>query len=166
MDKLTIEPGVGIGTIKLGMSKEEVAKCIKEYNQKYNEEHFVNNYFQAVFRVKYDSNGKVNWIEIPSSVQEVFDCVFMDIDVFRTKAIDLVEEIDKITKYDRNYIELGYAYHFPEIGLLFWRPIVLTEEDLEKEWFKELDPEIQQDEMRNLFFETVTVFKGDINSFM
>ncbi|EJL31964.1 hypothetical protein [Brevibacillus sp. BC25] len=157
MDKIIIEPGVGIGNIKFGMSKEEVALCIQEYESKHNKEYFVTSYFESAFMVKYDSNEKVAFIQIPSSLKNVFHCVFSDIDVFRTKVTDLVEKLDTISNYDRNDRELGGTYDFPELGLLFWRPNVLTEEDLEKEWFKELDPEIQEDEMRNLYFESVCI---------
>jgi hypothetical protein len=43
--------------------------------------------------------------------------------------------------------------------LSLWRRNVLNDEDLEADWFKELKPSIQEDEMRNLYFETVTIFK-------
>ncbi|MBG9943820.1 hypothetical protein ABE237_06565 [Brevibacillus formosus] len=157
MDKLTIEPGIGIGTIKFGMDKEEVEECIQEYKRKYNKDNLTTNFFKNSIRVKYDSYEKVNFIEISSNLQDVFECVVINIDVFKTKVVDLVEKIDKISKYDRDDRELGWTYDFPELGLLFWRPNVLTEEDLEKDWFKELDPEIKEDEMRNLFFESVCI---------
>lgn len=36
-------------------------------------------------------------------------------------------------------------YQFPDLGLIFWRGNICNEEDLESEWFKELDPDIQED---------------------
>ncbi|ASJ56408.1 hypothetical protein BP422_24285 [Brevibacillus formosus] len=50
-----------------------------------------------------------------------------------------------------------YQYAFPEIGLGFWRDVVLNEEDLETEEFKNLDPVIQEDSLRNQYFSTVFV---------
>ncbi|MCM3594052.1 hypothetical protein M4D58_26235 [Brevibacillus borstelensis] len=35
MGNLIIEPGKGIGLIKLGMNKDEVEKCIQKYTEKY-----------------------------------------------------------------------------------------------------------------------------------
>ncbi|KQL45325.1 hypothetical protein AN963_27515 [Brevibacillus choshinensis] len=120
MGKLIIEPGQGIGTIKLGTSIAEVNECIEEYDAKYKKDYHqtdrFGNYFTHMFMVEYDSNEKVNFI-----------------DVFNTKAEQLVAVIDTISKYDRDDRELGWTYHFRDIGLSLWRPNILNEEDLEKE---------------------------------
>lgn len=59
MDDLIIEPGKGIGLIKLGMSKDEVEKCIQKYTEKYQKEYHIQDYFKGFFMVEYDSEGKV-----------------------------------------------------------------------------------------------------------
>lgn len=51
---------------------------------------------------------------------------------------------------------LGYTYTFPQLGLSFWRGNVCTEDDVEANWFNELAPDIQVDNKRFLYFETVT----------
>ncbi|MCM3472222.1 hypothetical protein [Brevibacillus borstelensis] len=160
VDNLIIEPGA-IGTIKLGMSKDEVEACIQEYARKYQKEYHVRNYFKNVFRVEYDVNERVDFIEIPSSLKDEFNCLFYDIDVFNTKADDLVNHIDRISEYDRNHRELGYTYFFPELGLSLWRPIIFKEEYMEEDWFKEMSPENQEDEMKHLYFEAVSIAKRD-----
>ncbi|WP_182914714.1 hypothetical protein [Paenibacillus thiaminolyticus] len=38
MDKIIIEPGHAVGTIKLGMTKDEVNQCIQMYMQRYDDE--------------------------------------------------------------------------------------------------------------------------------
>jgi hypothetical protein len=157
MDVLLIEPGKGIREIKLGMTKEEVNECIERYTAKYQKPNYMKNYFKTSFKVKYDSEGKVKFIEIPSELKDDFQCLFMNIDIFNTKADELVRLIDEISPYDRSNTELDTCFTFPALGLKLWRPDVLKEEDLEKEWFKELKPSIQEDTMKNLYFSSVSI---------
>jgi hypothetical protein len=163
MNVLLIEPGRGIGEIELGMTKEEVNDCIERYAAKYQKPYHMDNFIKDSFMVKYDLEGKVNFIEIPSELKDTFQCLFINIDVFNTKADELVRRIDEISPYDRNNPEMDSCFTFPEIGLGLWRPDVLTEEDLEKEWFKELKPSIQEDTMKNLYFKTVFIFHTNID---
>lgn len=109
MGNLIIEPGKGIGLIKLGMNKDEVEKCIQKYTEKYQKEYHIQVYFKGFFMVEYDSEGKVDFIEIPEVLKETFNCLLLGIDVFNTKAEDLVEKIDKISEYDRNQSD-GYTF--------------------------------------------------------
>ncbi|MBY0054662.1 hypothetical protein P4U99_25925 [Brevibacillus agri] len=127
MDNLIIEPGEGIGLIKFGMSKDEVEKCIQSYTEKYQKEYHIQDYFKGFFMLEYDSEGKVDFIEIPEVLKETFNCLLMGIDVFNTKAEDLVEKIDEIAEYDRNQSD-GYTYFFPSLGLSLWRSDIFKEE--------------------------------------
>lgn len=65
---LNIEAGRGIGDVKLGMTKEEVIQCILKYEAEYHRPEHMKNYFKNSFKVKYNSEGKVKLIEIPSDV--------------------------------------------------------------------------------------------------
>ncbi|MGN7470143.1 hypothetical protein [Brevibacillus sp. SAFN-007a] len=71
------------------------------------------------FTFEYDSDGKVSSISISSSLKEVLCCLFQGMDVFQTKAEELVEKIDRISKYERDHPELGWTYDYPELGLSF-----------------------------------------------
>ncbi|UFJ40654.1 hypothetical protein LOK74_22020 [Brevibacillus humidisoli] len=157
MDTLLIEPGIGIGPIKLGMTEREVKDTLQAFSEKYLkiDRHFS---FYSLFKTRYDSDGKVIFVELCCYAKEHFNCLFRDIDVFNTKAEELVEMIDRISRYDRTHWEVGCTYIFPELGLTLWRPSEFKEEDMEAEWFKELRPDIQEDEMRNLYFQTVAVW--------
>jgi len=158
MDTLVIEPGIGIGDIKLGMSKYEFEECIEAYTVKYQNKAHDPDYFNYVFRVEYDTSGKIIFIEIPSGmITTEFNCVFSGINVFNIKAEELVETIDRIAEYDRDQSELGYTYFFPELGLSLWRSRVFKAGDEEEEWFKELCAENQEDELRFLYFESVSI---------
>lgn len=163
MDKLIIEPGKGIGKLQLGMTKCEVEECLEFYTDKYeitqeqNPERFHMKGIKAFFQTEYDCEGKVAFIQVSSAIKDVLTCVFQDVDVFNTKAEELVEKIDRISNYDRDHPELGWTYEYPELGLTFWRPNILMETDMEEDWFKEMLPEIQEDEKRNLYFECVSI---------
>ncbi|MEJ3718407.1 hypothetical protein WGM54_10355 [Paenibacillus polymyxa] len=158
MDNLIIEPKIGIGMIKLGMSKSEVEHCIRSYSNQYDKLDKDPNYFHYVFTIEYDSLGKVNFIEVASHAKEQFNCLFKEIDIFNTKADELVKLIDKISPYERNHPEIGWTYSFPELGLSLWRSRIFNEEDTKEEWFKEMDVEEQEDELRFRYFETVSLF--------
>lgn len=151
MEDLLINEGYSVGLIKFGMKMDEVEHCIKLYSEKYNDS--IGNSFLC----EYDEEGKVVSIQlIIENLREHFHCNFKGIDIFNTKACKLVEIFDDITPYIRDQeASLGYMYQFPDLGLIFWRGNVCTEEELESEWFKELDPDIQEDNKRFLYFETV-----------
>jgi hypothetical protein len=162
MDPIIITPNVGIGPFKLGMSELEVQETFKRYanfrgtdnpnNPSYLEQLFTN--------FEYDSNNKVIFIEI-SNPYDDFDivCLFDGIDVFRTKADELVKEIDKKTKYARDdEAQMGFSYIFKEIQLSLWRPSVMTDDILNSpEFLLEFSPENQELEKRHFYFTTVAI---------
>ncbi|MBY0084912.1 hypothetical protein HP567_000885 [Brevibacillus sp. M2.1A] len=149
MEDIIVEPGIGVGPIKLGMTREEVKAYEQEWPLKY-----------VTFLIQYEEN-KVSFIEVPIDTYNFsggFSCFVYGIDVVHTKATQLAEKIDKISNYTRDEgAKWGDRYAFPEIGLGFWRDVVLNEEDLETEEFKNLDPVIQEDSLRNQYFSTVFV---------
>ncbi|KGE20788.1 hypothetical protein [Paenibacillus wynnii] len=143
---MKVEPGKSIGNLSIGMSKLNVEKLTKKSSPIY-------------FRVDYDSNDQVQYIQLASGIKDLYICEYRNIDLFNTKVKDLVTILDKISPYDRNDSELGYSYVFSEIGLSLWRPRNITEEDFEEEWFKEMSLENQEDERKYLFFESLGVFQ-------
>ncbi|KGX85223.1 hypothetical protein [Pontibacillus marinus] len=159
MDKLIIDPGIGIGNFKLGMNKDDINQCLQEYEANYYSD-YRKHLFRDVFMVKYNSEQVVNFIEIPN-LKDVFQGVYNDIDLFNTKADDLVKMIDKISPYNRDNeeSERGFLYEFPLLGLSLWRGNVLSEEDLNADWSKEIKPDIQEDMIREgMYFESVSVW--------
>lgn len=158
MEKLIIEPGHSIGSIQLGMNKLAVEKVIQDYAARYHCVNHMDNYFESAFRIEYDLEEKVKFIEIPWTLKEVFTCTCRDIDVFNTKAAELVKKLDKISPYDRKHQELGYTYVFPQWGLSLWRSRKFEEDDMQTDWFKKLSPENQEDELRFMYFESVSIW--------
>lgn len=164
MDDLIIEPKRGIGLLSLGMTVDEVEECINAYSNKYLKEYHIHDYFRYAFRVDYSTDGKVSFIEILSDLKNEFNCLFNGIDVFNTKAEELVSSIDQISPYDRNHRELGFTYAFPELGLSLWRSRIFKDEDRNQDWYKEMCPENQEDELRFQYFETVGVESDEYRS--
>lgn len=158
MEKLIFKPHIGVGIIKFGMTKDEVRECIEYYEDNYYRKEHGRNYFKDIFRVEYDDNNKVNFIEVPYIAKSIFLCTYNEIDLFNTKVIDLISSLKKIANYDKSDPELGYSYNFTKLGMILWRPSILTEEDIEKEWFKELSKENQKDELRRLYFESIALY--------
>ena len=75
-------------------------------------------------------------------------------------ASELTEIFENLTPYIKDLdTALGFCYDYPELGLKFWRGQLCTQEDLEADWFKELELEIQEDYKRFLYFEKVTFYE-------
>ncbi|MEC0184428.1 hypothetical protein P4H61_23370 [Paenibacillus peoriae] len=157
MEKIIIEPNIGIGTIKIGMSKAEVENCLQAYTDKFNKSLQDDDYFHYAFKVEYDSDGRVNFIEAASHIKDDFHCLMNGIDVFNTKAEELIKIVDELSPYDRQHPELGWMYSFPKLGLKFWRSSIFNEKDTLEDRFKEMPPENQEEELRFQFFETVSI---------
>lgn len=157
MDTIEIEPGQAIGTIKLGMSRDEVEECIRQYASRYECRDDISFDFSSYFMPEYDSNDRLIALQMTSDVKEHAHCLCHGFHVFRTKADDLVEALDKISPYARTWdASAGFCYLFTEMGLTLYRSRVFTETDLEEEWFLAQSLDAQEDD-RRFYFETVSV---------
>lgn len=160
MAQLIIEPGNGIGKLKLGTTKTEVDEVIKYYTKNYEEGTNYFDFFENAFKVEYDHSGKVKFIEIVSEFKNFFDCICHDIDVFNTKANELVRNLNRISKHEKE-TNGETQYIFASIGLSLWRSSVFTEETMQEDWFKEMCEENQEEEMRYFYFQTVAVYSDE-----
>lgn len=168
-NKLIIEPGVGIGTIKLGMSKEEVEYHISNYKEKYekkvyrdehgNEVHY-DGFFDWAIKIDYGKQGTVIFIEIVRDMITFFDCICYDIDVFRTKAEEIVRKLSEVVHCEPE-MEDETECTLENIGLSLWRSHAFNEVEMEEEWFLEMCEENQEDEKRYMYFQTVAVYPND-----
>ncbi|WCF07550.1 hypothetical protein NDS46_25105 [Paenibacillus thiaminolyticus] len=158
MDTIEIEPGQGIGTIKLGMSRDEVEECIRQYASRYECRDDISFDFSSYFMPEYDSNDRLIALQMINDVKEHAHCLCHGIHVFRTKADDLVEALDRMSPYSRTWdASAGFCYLFADIGLTLYRSRVFTEKDLEEEWFLAQSLDAQEDDKRFFYFETVSV---------
>lgn len=152
---LEIRPNDGIGKIKLGMDREEVYRILGKTGNAQESIEWINNY-----HIEYEKN-KVIFIEIPNLMADRYFVLFNGVDVFKTEAKLLVKHISEYGKYDEADWELGHTYKFPTLGVGLWRPSIFEYEMINDPEFKEMDEEIQRDEIKYLYFEAVCVYKED-----
>ena len=158
---IDVIPGERIGKLHLGMNEKECSEVLESYRK----EHLKGlwNYsLNHVFRIDYDQEGKISFIEMvtgyePELLQVRIHLPEQTVDAFHTKAKLLIPMIDKVSPYDRSEEDNGFAYYFKELGLALWRGNVFEEEQMEEAWYKEMCAENQQDELRFMYFETVSV---------
>lgn len=152
MEILEIKPNEGIGRIKLGMERDEVYRILGKCGDLNETVEWIDDYHLAY------ENNKVVFIEIPYSVSSNNFVLFNGVDVFRTEAKLLVKFISDYGNYDESDREIGFAYKFSTLGIGLWRPSIFEYEMIYDSSFKEMDEEIQIDEMKHLYFEAVCVF--------
>jgi Fe-S cluster biosynthesis and repair protein YggX len=149
MQTILIEPSVGIGPFKLGMTEQEVKAVLEQESAMYSD----------LLSIEYDAKGRVTFLEMSNPDDDSIQFLYGDKDVFRTQANPLINELDKETPYDRDdEAEIGVCFVFKEIAMAFWRPVPLTEEMLQSEEFlREVPPEHREQEKKHLFFSTAAV---------
>ena len=153
MEMLEIKSNEGIGKIKLGMEREEVYRAIDILGDLNSTDEWIGGY-----HIEY-KNNKVVFIEIPNSFADDNFVLFNGVDVFKTEAKLLVKFISDYGSYDKSDRELGYSYKFPSLGIGLWRPSIFEYEMMFDTNFKEMNEEIQRDEMKYLYFEAICVFE-------
>ncbi|MRN54902.1 sedoheptulokinase [Paenibacillus monticola] len=144
LEQIIVQPGQAIGPFRLGMTEAEIGISARNYPMHYN--------------VEYDEAGLASFIEIAEPGEE-WSCRYRDMDLFRTTAKKLIADLDQESPYDRKYAETGCTYLFSSLGLTLWRSSELTEEEMCSEEFKALPADIQEDELRHLYFEAVAVMR-------
>ena len=133
-DKLSYEviPKIGIGPVRLNMTREEVRRVMAEKpfpfyktrNSRYETDAFHRNSFQVFYD---DDKPHVDYIEL--SGNEAYTVLYSGMDVFGTEADELVALISQHAALDENNEELCYSYVFPELELSVWRSIIPESSD-------------------------------------
>ncbi len=120
-----------IGPVQLGMTVGEVKDILGEPD-------FVNGKRQCFLTgimIDFDNDGKVELIEAAPS--ELYSIVFNGIDVHRTLASKVIEQVLSKDNYDHEDPELGYSYVFTGLQLSFWRPVMPEDaHDSEGQYFE------------------------------
>lgn len=132
MREYQVVPKVGIGPVKLGMHRAEVHSLMGTppvgFRKTETERYETDAYHQNGFQVFYAGDEpRVEYIEL--SRDSGFVVYYKGIDVFGTKAEDIVNLIAQDAPFDQNDQELGYSYVFPALELCVWRPVVPESED-------------------------------------
>jgi hypothetical protein len=64
----------------------------------------------------------VEYIELSSGAE--FRAMYRGMDVFGTRAEDVVDRVATDAPFDSHDQELGYSYIFPDLELSLWRPVL------------------------------------------
>lgn len=131
MEKYQVEPYVGIGPVRLGMTRPDVRKAmgepsaVQDVYEKWGIRFPDKDYFyENCFQISYSDQGTVNFIEASMNVR--YSVVYLGLDVHRTTADKFISEIQKIASPDIRALEYPMNLLFPEIDVSIYR------EDMER----------------------------------
>jgi hypothetical protein len=137
MRAYVVNPGVGVGPVRLGMHRDEVRAAMGQEPERFlkagTSRYETDAYHDSAFQVFYEGDEpRVEFIEL--SGHGGFVAFYRGKDVFGTEASDLVEFIARDAPVDDRDPEFGYSFVFPSLELSLWRP-VLPEDDPDGEFF-------------------------------
>lgn len=116
--KIDVSPLVGIGPVRLGMTREEVRAVLGEPNYAQGNREG----FPLGLSVSFTSDGRVEFIE--SSRSDACVAYYCGVPVHGTPVEELIAHISKSAEFDPNDPELGYSYIFKSLQLSLWRATV------------------------------------------
>ncbi|MFC4102474.1 hypothetical protein [Paenibacillus xanthanilyticus] len=166
MDAIIITPHVGIGPFRLGMSREAVEQVFLDLvdwrfddgttaDPSYIEMLFIREHFE------YDTNGRVKFIQLnnPNYLSQFrIPCLFQGVDVFATKAEELIHTLRKehsmIGDIDP---KTGFTFAIKELELCFWREGIMNDDIMKDPGFLEMSEENRELEKRYFYFTTVSI---------
>ncbi|WP_415894565.1 hypothetical protein ACMXYQ_08965 [Neptuniibacter sp. PT34_22] len=123
MKHFAIEPNVGVGPIKLGMSKAEVIDLFGQPEFENNER----TVYLSGFMVDFDELNHVEFIEVAKS--DLFEATYEGINLHNVSASQAVEHVCKFDSYDNSDPELGHSYIFKKLQLSLWRGTLPEDEN-------------------------------------
>lgn len=127
MKALEVSPLVGVGSVKLGMSRDEVHAVMGappvSFKKVPTSRHPTEAWHQSGFQVFYGGiEPRVEFIELSANCGFEVRCLGQP--VFQTPASKLVKQLATISPFDQSDRELGYSYVFPALELAVWRPVM------------------------------------------
>ena len=181
MKTILVIPNEGIGSLKLGMSPAQVLDAINEELADLPD--ISNNDMQIsetnegagvtvrymkgpyFFMVHY-MNGISAEISVNRDLRESARVVLYDIDIFLTKAEQIVNRLKQKSRLvcDWEDEQLAYDYDFTDIGIRFWRDGVFHEKLLLDREYMEMMKDVIEEEYRYLYFDIITVKKNYIKN--
>jgi hypothetical protein len=127
MPDYIVQPFIGIGPVRFGMSRDDVRHAMPEQSQPFrkgtNGEHETDAFHQNGFQVFYTgATPTVEYIEL--SRDSGLRALYRDLDVFTTPVDEVAAFIARDATFDESYWEFPYSYIFRELQLILWRPVV------------------------------------------
>ena len=118
MKHFEIIPNIGIGPVKLGMDRSDVGTIMGSVEFSNDE----SDGFLSGFRVDYDINNKVEFIELAESNK--YEAVFNGICLHHMPADEVVAYLSTLDTYNKEDPELGSSYTFKKLNMSIWRSSV------------------------------------------
>ena len=127
-----IVPHVGVGPIKLGMTRDEVRRVMpvpcSPYRKSQGDLHETDAFHEYAYQVYYNGESPVvEFIELSDGLDYIAS--YRGTDVFSTPAAEMVVLVSREAAFDPDYWELGRSYTFPSIDIALWRPVLPEESD-------------------------------------
>lgn len=113
-----IQPRIGVGPVKLGMTRSAVHEALgrPEWSDKEREG------FLGGFFVDFDEAGRVEFIELAKSNE--FEATFEGACLHRMKADEAMRIVSQLDHHDQNDPEVGYSYIFLKLQMSLWRGLI------------------------------------------
>lgn len=139
MIEYVVEPFIGVGPVRLGMSRDQVKLAMPEPSKPFRKSkdnpHLTDAFFENGFQVFYGGDPpEVEYIEL--SRDAGFRVLYRELDVFATSADEVVAFISRDAPFDTSDWEVPYSYVFRDLQLSLWRPVVPeSDKDTEGHYF-------------------------------
>jgi len=136
METIVVYPQKGIGNILFGMTRQAVEQTLlSTYYEEPLKEGILVRYND--FHITYKDN-MVD--EICINNLDHYRVVFNNIDLFHTKAEEILDSLKRLSDYncDGEDEYLSWTYYFKDLGMTLWRESVFHPKLLQKEWFQNI----------------------------
>lgn len=143
-----VEPGVGCGPVRLGMTRPEVVAALGQpdaEHQVWNRTGTTLSWLEGCFQVTLDDAQKV--VDIMLSAKGPVVAVLQGIDVLHTPAEEVLAALSGLG--EGRYEEDGFSFVYPDARIAFWRQ-GLPDDDWE--------PEDYDQYRAGLFWDTVNTW--------
>ena len=176
MNSYIVTPHEGIGSLKLGMSPEEILaavqrdltdlKIVSKRGIQISEDRERDPSFQTLrymediyFSMVRYQNGKAIEISVNWGLRDDVKVSLYGLDVFNTPAEDVIRFMKQIGTciHDEPVEQLSTEYEFPALGIRFWRERAFHEKLLQDRAYVEAMQLVLEEEKRYLYFDIVTV---------
>ena len=175
MERYVVTPHEGIGSLKLGMSPEEILaaiqndltelKIVSKRGIQISQDAGTRPNFQTLrymediyFSMVRYQNGKAIEISVDRELRDEVKVSLYDLDVFHTPAEDVIRFMKQIGPciHDEPDEQLSTEYEFA-LGIRFWRERAFHEKLLLDRAYVEAMQLVLEEEKRYLYFDIVTV---------
>ena len=174
MERYVVTPHEGIGSLKLGMSPEEILAAIqndltelkivskrglqisqtRERDANFQTLRYMEDIYFSMVRYQ---NGKAIEISVGRELRDEVKVSLYDLDVFHTPAEDVIRFMFGPCIHDEPDEQLSTEYEFPALGIRFWRERAFHEKLLQDRAYVEAMQLVLEEEKRYLYFDIVTV---------